>query len=256
MKPSRRPSSAIPEPGSPKPARRIVRLLLWGQFLALLAVLVLTQSGAMDSSWIPAWLGPGDAGHLDPLAMAVETRNLAELERLLDAHGDRIDVFDGDRMNPLLRAAAGGWIAGCRTLLDRGAKVNVADERGNSPLCHAIMVRGSDGSVIVELLLDHGADVNGEDCGWQIPLIRAAFAGRADMVEILLRRGANVARRSPNHWTALHWAAVHPDKLELVSMLLRAGADPRAVDDVGVSPIDVARRFDNPGAIPLMQGAK
>src|SRR4051794_15604265 len=113
MKPSRRPSSAIPEPGSPKPARRIVRLLLWGQFLALLAVLVLTQSGAMDSSWIPAWLGPGDAGHLDPLAMAVETRNLAELERLLDAHGDRIDVFDGDRMNPLLRAAAGGWIAGC-----------------------------------------------------------------------------------------------------------------------------------------------
>jgi ankyrin repeat protein len=246
-------SSAASQASKPTLARQVVTLLLWGQFVALLTILILVQADVVDSSWIPTWLGPGDAGHLDRLALAVERKDLADLEHQLDRHRDRIDTIDIDGMNPLLRAAADGWVIGCRTLLERGAKVAVADSRGTTPLCYAIMVQGIDGRQIVELLLDQGADVDGKDCGSQVPLGQAAFAARPDMAQILLRHGASVARRGVNDWTPLHWAAAHPDGVELVSMLLQAGADPRAVDNEGISPTDVARQFGHDDAIKLMQ---
>lgn len=250
-------SAGILEASGQKPPRRqVLTLLLWGQFVALLTILILTQAGVMDSSWVPTWLGPGDAGHLDRIALAVEQKDLPELERQLDRNHDRIDTIDIDGMNPLLRAAADGWVTGVRTLLERGAKVTVTDSRGTTPLCYAIMVQGIDGRQIVEMLLYHGADVDGKDCGAFVPLGQAAFAGRPDMAQILLRHGADVARRGVNRWTPLHWAAVHPDDVELVEMLLRAGADPRAVDDDGSTPLDTARRFDNTQALKLMQDAE
>src|SRR3954469_5982654 len=196
-------------PIAPTPTRRLGMIFLWAQLVALLAVLVLTQSGVVDSSWVPAWRGPGDAGHLDRLAMAVETRNLEALQQLLTAHPNRLDTMDIDGLNSLLRAASIGWTDGCRVLLDHGAKMSVTDSRGTTPLCYAVMARGPQAGQVIQLLLDHGANPDGKDCGSQVPLVQAAFAGRPDVAAILLRGGASIDRKGMNQWTALHWAAMH-----------------------------------------------
>src|SRR3954454_13170511 len=78
-------SSNSRPPIAPMPTRRLGMIFLWAQLVALLAVLALTQSARVDSSWVPASLAPGHAVPLDRLAIAVETRTLDPLQQLLTA---------------------------------------------------------------------------------------------------------------------------------------------------------------------------
>lgn len=58
-------------------------------------------------------------------------------------------------------------------------------------------------------------------------------------VKALIGERANVKGRHPDGATALHWA-VHWDDVETAALLLRAGADPNAVNDLGVTPLWLA----------------
>ena len=74
-------------------------------------------------------------------------------------------------------------------------------------------------------------------------------------MEILLAAGANVDQQTKAGETALI-AAVHYEDIEIISMLLRAGADARSLRDIkGKSALDYARdgeaggfRGDGPGS--------
>ncbi|WP_162143549.1 ankyrin repeat domain-containing protein, partial [Anaeroarcus burkinensis] len=59
----------------------------------------------------------------------------------------------------------------------------------------------------VELLLNHGANVNAIDKDKQTALMRAAAAGRLDVVRLLIDRGADLARKDKLGQTALRLAA-------------------------------------------------
>jgi uncharacterized protein len=70
----------------------------------------------------------------------------------------------------------------------------------------------------------------------------AADGGPADAVVLLLRSGAVVdGQRAPGDATALIVAAQHP-QLEVVRILLAAGADPTAQDDEGDTPLGLSVR--------------
>lgn len=56
----------------------------------------------------------------------------------------------------------------------------------------------------------------------------------------LLARGADIGRKGPSGQTALHFAAFAGGAF-VARTLVAAGADPRAPNDVGDSPVDVAR---------------
>jgi ankyrin repeat protein len=70
------------------------------------------------------------------------------------------------------------------------------------------------------------------------PLGLAAFFGAASTVRLLLDRGANVstAATNPMRVQALH-AAAASRSVEIVTMLLEAGADPNARQHVGYTPL-------------------
>lgn len=55
-------------------------------------------------------------------------------------------------------------------------------------------------------------------------------AGRADIVELLLENHADVNLSEDFHWTPLHFAAAN-GHLELVQLLIRRGADVNALAD-------------------------
>jgi ankyrin repeat protein len=52
-------------------------------------------------------------------------------------------------------------------------------------------------------------------------------------------RGADVAAKDENGWTALHWAAVGGHK-DVVELLLNKGADVTAEDTDGLTALDLA----------------
>ena len=75
-----------------------------------------------------------------------------------------------------------------------------------------------------------------------LPLAAAAFKGDADVVRLLLERGASVDGRGEGGRTALMVAAMF-DRAEIVELLLARGADPHVLDGGGLTARDAAERM-------------
>ena len=80
-----------------------------------------------------------------------------------------------------------------------------------------------------ELLLDKGADVNLLDSHEVSSLILASKHGHSSLVELLLERGAEVARVMP----AFRLAICRHGHHEVVKVLLGAGAEVDRIDNEG-----------------------
>jgi uncharacterized protein len=81
-------------------------------------------------------------------------------------HRARPDIQDGDGNTPLALAAQIGWLEGAARLLARGASVDLANRRGETPLImavHARQLSTPDQLAMVRLLLGHGADPRHQD---------------------------------------------------------------------------------------------
>lgn len=78
-------------------------------------------------------------------------------------------------------------------------------------------------------------------------------------VELYVQHGADADFRVPwmNHRTHLHRAIVYGRSLPIVESLLRAGADPNATDDLGMTPLRYAVRHgrDDVAALLRRRGA-
>ena len=155
----------------------------------------------------------------------------------------------GHRYAPLLDIAVEyGQLNAVKFLLKKGANLNLADSNGNTPLIQAtwnVEKMGETNLEILKTLLNAGADPNlkaSSEYGWT-PLISAAELGQSEMVSILLTAGADVNATNNIGQTALHLAG----NAEVAKLLISAGADSaiRAVD--GTTPTDMAirnHRFD------------
>ena len=139
-----------------------------------------------------------------------------------------------------------------RVLRKQRLDVNMADDAGFPPINYALHA-GPSAAELVDLLIAAGADVNGRgtDGVATPPLLDAATLGRPDLVEQLLRAGADIGASRRNGWTALHFAAMYDDP-ETAAVLLAAGADPDAADDKGDTPLTVALTNESSVAAALL----
>lgn len=95
-----------------------------------------------------------------------------------------------------------------------------------------------------------GASANAEKGGYTVLMI-AAMGGKAEIVSMLIRKGADVHRR--NRWgaTALIFAAEKGDK-SIVRSLIRAGADVNAKEQDGGTALTAAARAGQVGIVRLL----
>src|SRR5690348_6937863 len=97
----------------------------------------------------------------------------------------------GDARDALWAAVRNADVAKVKAALDAGADVNAHNEMGITALWIA---GGKENLEIVELLLKRGADPNARDGIWyQTPLSLAAGGGHPDLVTALLKAGAKDA---------------------------------------------------------------
>ena len=169
------------------------------------------------------------------------------------------------------------------SLLQSGISANGLDE-GKCPYLEAAMLNGAHGAEIVRLLLHHGANPNSRDGFGASALLTAIEYRRSDIVDILVKDGAKYDLQSTcrgGSWPMLrkyldtgtspntkidgepllHIAIDNPwHARELVTQLIRRGADINAVDFVGdtalVSAIGEPVTFDiNVVAVLIHLGA-
>lgn len=166
--------------------------------------------------------------HETPISLAVKHGRL-DTARLLIFYGAPVDCdilyFASDRNKHNRSATDDDMI---HILLS-----NIPDK---TRLLHEISETGRH----MELLQRKGEiDIDVPDSNGFTPLGIASRNGRADVVKILIDRGADVAAEGPNRQTALH-LAVKNGHHETVNLLVEAGATLSARNEHGQTPLHVA----------------
>lgn len=194
----------------------------------------------------------------------------------------------------LLAAVGRDDAAAVKTALDAGAAIDAREDHGQTALLLAVQRGDID---LARYLISRGADLNAEADNHDTPWLLAGALGRTEMLAAMLDAGTvDYARRNRyggnalipacerghvetvrlllsrskidvNHvnnlgWTALLEAVIlgdgGPRHIEIVKLLLAAGADPNIADNDGVTPLRHARdrRYDAIAAIIRDAGGK
>ena len=204
-----------------------------------LVAAVCSGSGVMVTHLLMAGASPSDYGEKDPpnyahgasrrfplLATAAFAGYDEIVSALLEKTTADMNVFvDGD--TPLMLASRQGPLDTVMALLAAGADVGIRRES-----------------------VDEGEASNALDI--------AVEYGRAEIVKVLLRHGADVNACGENDWTPLHHASASTDGSEeyahIIDMLLNAGADIAAKTDTGSTPLNLAlAREATDAALALIQ---
>jgi putative CocE/NonD family hydrolase len=176
----------------------------------------------------------------------------------------------GKQMHPFYQAAADGDIERVKLFLSSGTDVNAQDEKGNTPLRHAVE---SGKMEIVQLLVEAGADVNtglrprlsmavreddiaiakylithGADVNAGRPLVDAPYSSSIEMIQLLIAKGADVNAGS---WTALHSAA-EEGRNDIAELLIQKGADINAKNNRGRTPLYIAASANRIKTVELL----
>jgi ankyrin repeat protein len=143
-------------------------------------------------------------------------------------------------------AACKGDLNRVSKLLERGANVNATGVQGDSAITsvesctrHGELTQSR--AQLIELLIAKGAAVNHQDYEGRTALMYAAENGDTLAVSALLRNGASVNLSDNDGETALMKAAASSCTEATVSALLRAGADLSARDHEGRNALDSFR---------------
>jgi len=125
---------------------------------------------------------------------------------------------------------------------------------GWTPLHYAAF---ADNAAAASALLDAGAEVNSRAKNKfdNTPLQVALLTSSRGVAKVLLARGADVNARQSEGITALHEAAASGD-VELIRMLLAAGAERGAASEKFGTPRDLALKNKHEEAARLLQAAE
>ena len=222
-----------------------------------------------------------------PLHVAYEKEQIEVVKILLNA-GANVNAENYDDGTPLHLAAEKGQVEVVKALLDTGADVNAEQNSfsDNTPL-HIAAEKGQ--VKVVEALLDASADIHAQDRRDRTPLHSASYYSRTEVVKALLAAGANVHARNeydrtllqvgvllglcpatPKLWrlflhpaqmsnaknkygeTPLHDAA-EEGQVEVVKVLIAAGADTEVMNKYGETPLDLARKRGKTEVVKILR---
>ena len=148
----------------------------------------------------------------------------------------------------LFEAAAAGQEVVVQRLLDNGAELESKDDKGRTPLIRAV-VEGQ--KAVVKLLLKNGADLEAEDGYGRTSLVLAAINGQEAVVKLLLENGAELEAKDRHGWTSLSLPAANGQEA-MVKLLLKNGAELDVKDIYGDTPLSLAERNGREAVVKLL----
>ncbi len=204
-----------------------------------------------------------------------------DLVRFLIDKGAKVESKDAESKTPLHIAVMNDRREAAAALLERGAAIEARDDYQRTALVLCARERGQ--ASLGRILIEAGADVNAKDKFGSDALELAAWRGKADFVDLLLEKGAQVPE-SGERWqmgvsqassqglsnlfrrltdgrdeasvlaasrSLLHDAAAG-GSAEIVGILLAKGCDPAGADRFGWTPLHYAARDGRTDAVRIL----
>ena len=177
-----------------------------------------------------------DRRHLPIFHQIVLGLSSIDLEKQLELSTAEIDAVDDQGLTALCWAANTGNALSIELLLQHGADVNKAASNGCGPLHFATLTIHPG---CIEPLLRYGAKVDAQDL-WGVTPLHVSTMSRDDFQHAVLLLDAKVdIDISDNHGTTALYRAVRFNRPKMVAYLLQNGA--RLLEDKwGMSPLDIA----------------
>ena len=182
--------------------------------------------------------GNAAMGGMTALMFAARDGNVDAVRALVEAGADIDQVSGSDASSPMVIAAANGHYTVTKLLLDLGADPRIANVDGVTPLYAVVNLRYAPESWAPN------------------PLTGQETMGSLELIQALLDRSANpnarIARKiwfSPTShdrsWTdheggTPFWRAAMSTDVEVMRLLVAAGADPNLTTNAGTTPLMVA----------------
>lgn len=172
-------------------------------------------------------LNKQDESGKTPLHLAIEMDH-TDIARYLIEQGANTNLTDHDNETPLHYSASAGNLEIGRLLLEKGT-TSLNDSNavkhggfvGNWTPLHLACLNSH--PEMVQLLLDHNANIEVRDGVQRTPLILSVEGGDMQVVQILVKNGADINAQAIRGYTALLWAARN-DFEEMVNYLVDRGA--------------------------------
>jgi ankyrin repeat protein len=204
---------------------------------------------------------------MSELTDAIQAGDAARVAAILDENPSALVAATENNVTPLLLAIYHGKTDIARMLAGRGAAISfgeacaLGDETRVKAMLDAdpqlLNSRTADGfpavgmaiffrhGALARWLIERGADVNAaaENAQRVAPLHAAAAVCDRETISMLLDRGADPNARQQMDYTPLHGAASRGD-IEIAKLLLAHGADRDAKASDGMTPADVARKYN------------
>jgi len=190
------------------------------------------------------------------VAEAAKSGDAAAVKALLKAGVD-VNAAQGDGMTALHWAATNGDVAMTQMLLSAGANVRATTRLGGLTPLHLATQSGQ--AQVAASLLAAGAEPNLATATGATPLMLAARSGNAETVTRLVEVGADINAKEKTYGQTALMVAAGLDRADVVRLLLARGADWKLASTVadlkalttpegeGRGPAPVAGRVDVPG---------
>jgi ankyrin repeat protein len=161
---------------------------------------------------------------IDALCIAAATSHLKEMRLLLADGVDINGIAIYSNMTPLCGAARLGATRSVAMLIEHGASVDLPSFGGTTPLMFACSRGKKKGFQIAQQLIAAGADVNFVGVGEGTALKAAMDGFSPEIIQLLIDHGAEIDGPPGTFQTALMLAARNDD-VATIKLLLDNGAD-------------------------------
>ncbi|XP_072559799.1 fibronectin type 3 and ankyrin repeat domains protein 1 isoform X1 [Paramormyrops kingsleyae] len=242
-------------------------------------------SGGCTYSSIVSVSTAGEPLNGKDLHQAVNMNDQEQLAKVLQSGTIDVDVPDRMGFTPVMVAAQKGYFSLVQILVQRGADVmrKSSDRKDSLTLacfsghlevvkylrgCGAPWTSREGGGLtalqaalhgghlpVIAYMIQDGCEVDGRDgvSGWTPLMEVSAVSGNVAVAALLINAGASVNAADRKGKTPL-MVAVLNDHQDLVSLLLRNGADLSVKNEFGSSAAEMARAFDRQatGGVPVL----
>lgn len=165
---------------------------------------------------------------------AARRGDIKELQEHLDAGVDINRLYRDLRGSAIGSAVQANQHEAVAFLLDSGAEIR-----------DSIWYAARDSDVhMLDVLVEHGGDVNQHGLYGGTPLCVAVENGRTEIVRNLLAHGADVDKPGPNHNPPV-FVAASGARADILRLLIDAGADVNSPGTTGMTPLQMVMRSEH-----------